>query len=173
MYEYPWDPASDPQKFHINDKSGHQINCEDGKLTEECYKTRWTPPEPEDVVVPIQDNTRQDSHRIVPKGEGTGTADTVLPPDEPGETPPPLAPPGKLPPTRRNSGTAPRPAGGTGEIPSSQADSEGVERERGESEFQQPVGKPETITGTPPEPRKGVPPEGRSNAGPHARPNTG
>jgi hypothetical protein len=173
-FEYPWDPAADPQKFHIYDKSRHRVDCEDGTLTDECYKTRWHPPDPEVEVAPAKEYTKPTPRAIVvPKGEGGGAADTELPPDEIGNNPLPPPPPEKMPPKERESHTLPRPSDTIGDNPLDSADSQGVEPERREGEFEQPVGTPEAIQGTPPEPKKEIPPEARHGTGPEARPQSG
>lgn len=172
MYEYPWDPAADPQKFHIFE-DGHRTDCEDGKLTDECYKTRWHPLEPKVKVAPVKEYKKPTSQEIVvPKGVGGGSADTESPPDEKGENTQPR-PPGKLPPKEREAHTAPRSPDTIGDNPLESVDSQGVEQERGDGEFEQPVGTPEASKGAPPEPKKDIPSEARHSTGPEARSQSG
>ena len=171
-YEFPWDPTEDPQKFHIVESS-HRVDCEDGTLTDECYKHRWHPPESSAAVAPVEEHDTPEPDIVVPKGEGGGSADTELPPEESGETLPPPHPPEKMPPTESESGTAPRPKDDMGESPLEKSDSDGVEQERGEGEFDQPVGTPDSIKGSLPEPKNNAPPEARKGKGPEARPQSG
>jgi hypothetical protein len=44
--EFPWDPAAYPQHYHMYDHKGDRINCDDGKLTPECFKDRTAKPPP-------------------------------------------------------------------------------------------------------------------------------
>ena len=170
-YEFPWDPTEDPQKFHII-KSYHRVNCEDGKLTDECYKTRWHPTDPSVTVGKGKEYGKTEPKaRVVPEGQGGRTSDTGLPPAKTvvGPPPPPgKPPPGKLPPT-----DAPRPKEDIGDSPLEKYNSEGVGQERGKSEFHQPLGTPESIQGKPPEPKKTAPQEARTGKGPEARPQSG
>jgi hypothetical protein len=173
-YEFPWDPTEDPQKFHII-KSYHRVDCEDGKLTDECYKSRWSPTDPSVTVGKGKEYGKTEPNaRVVPKGRGGGTADTELPPANTGVGPPAPPPPGKLPQPRKLPPTdAPRPKEDIGDSPLEKYNSEGVGQERGKSEFHQPVGTPESIKGKPPEPKKTAPPEARKGKGPEARPQSG
>ena len=130
-------------------------------MTEECYKHRWHPGEPKANVEPNKEYKRPTPHEVeVPKSEGKGIADTELPPEETGETLPPPPPPGKMPSGERQSSTAPRRQEEIGKTPIERTDSKGFEKERGKSDFEQPVGAPEAIQGAPPEPRKDIPPKG-------------
>jgi hypothetical protein len=68
-YEYPWDPATDPQRFHLYDKSGERIDCEHGKLTPECYKERWHESDP----TVVKNNKAPWNEVAKPRVRSTGT----------------------------------------------------------------------------------------------------
>jgi len=146
----------------------HRIDCETGVLTDDCYKHRYQPPDPFADVGRKEYEKSMPKDVTVPVGSGGGDADIDLPPEEEGEEAPPPSQ-GKLPPAERESETAPRPTDDIGDSPSENGDSTGVETERGQHQFEQPLATPEAIKGTPPEPRKGIPPEARQSSGPRAR----
>ena len=157
----------DEHKTRMN----HRVDCENGHLSEDCYKHRYHPPEPTADAQTREYTKSPPKEAAVPVGPGPGNAETDLPPDEIGKDVP-VEPHEKLPPGERSSGTAPRPKDDIGDSPFEPGDSAGVETERGEGEFEQPVGAPEAIEGVPPESRKGTPPEGRQGGVPEARGHT-